>query len=426
MHKKHGREIGIQQSKHVAVAMRCAAAALLLLGLPWRAQAVVTVAVSGDGRYEYNSNVFDLPNGAPVVGTNDFQHSDNTYTYGAAADLTYLAGRQKLWLALSDNEFKYTHFTQMDHNEYLADLGLDWMLFTHLDGTLEVERDKSMVAFTDVQSSEFVQQVEQRENGKIGWNFIPDYRLEGTGTYRTVNQDYQFQPDLDLTEKSGAAALQYLGRAGLKAGFSFAYSKGQYSGPGAFINPDYTQKTYSLTANYQPTGRTTLNAILGYGDRKSDSATNSLSGFTGEIDYTAALTGKTSVGLLLSRAINAYVANISSEIDSTATVNVRWQTTYLLGVIATYSYMKRDLPGQGDIPGVDRLDHQQYVALNLDYTPLKWLEVRPYFRYQKRDSNFTGATFNGSVVGIYFAATWQNSRLPDYRIPTLNLPQLAH
>ena len=405
--------------RHVRHALIAAA----LLWAPWPCLAQVTVATSASARYEYDSNVFDLQNGYPVPGTTDFGRSDRLYTYGAALDLNYLSGRQNLFATLSDNEFHYDRFTQMDHNEYSFDGGLNWKLARTLDGTFEVLRNRSMVAFTNVDNAQFVLQTEQREVAKVGYEFIPDWRIEGTGNYRTVDQAFTDSPTLDLRESSGAVALQYLGRAGLTAGVSGGYAEGKYIGPSAALNPSYRETTVEVTSIYAPTGRSTINGALGYSDRTSASALNTIAGFTGEIAYDDKLTGKTSVHVQLSRAINSYIANVGSEIDGIAAFNVRWQTTYRLGIIAGYSWMTRELPGQGNAPlGGDRLDHLQYASLNADYEVLRWLSIKPYINYQTRKSNFIGGNFNASVYGIYFAVQWQNTAQPDLKIQRLNLP----
>ena len=400
------------------------AAVLLQAGPCW---AAVTVATSASARAEYDSNVFDLQSGSPVPGTTDFQRSDRLYTYGAALSVNYLWDRQKLFATLSDNEFHYDHFTQLDHNEYNLDAGLNWKLARLFDGTLEVQRNRTMVAFTNVNDAQFVVQTEQREAAKVGLQIMPEWRIEGSGFYRTAEQLFVNAPTLDLRESSATVAVHYLGRAGLTAGLSGGFTHGDYAGPSAALKPSYRQHTFSVTAIYAPTGRSTFNGVLGYSDRTSSSALNTISGFTGELDYDYQLTGKTSMHGQISRAINSYIANVSSEIDSTAAYSVRWQATYRLAVVAGYNWTTRELPGQGNL-GVDsnRSDHLQYVSLNMDYRPFRWLSLKPYLNYQTRNSNFIGGNFNASVYGILFTVQWQNQRQPDSSIQRLNLPTAIH
>jgi Putative beta-barrel porin 2 len=386
----------------------CLAVALLQSPLP--CIAAVDFSPSATARYEYNTNVFDLQGGYPLPGTTDYQHSDWLYTYGAALDADYLWDQQKLFTTLSTTEFHYNHFSQLDHNEYNLDGGLKWKLGRIFDGTLEVQRDRSMVAFTNVNNAQFVLQTEQRESALIGVEITPDWRLEGNGYYRTVDQDFIGAPTLNLDESLGQLTLKYLGRAGLTSGLSGSYVIGDYTGASAEANPSYRQTTVSLVATYEPTGHSTLKGAVGYSDRTSASALNEISGFTGEIDYNNQITGKTSIQLQLSRAINSYISNVSSEIDSIAALNVRWQATYKIGVVAGYSWTNREFPGQGDAPiGSDRIDHLQAVSIQVDYEPLRWLSIKPYINLQTRSSNFVGGDFNSTAYGVYFTVQRQKS-----------------
>ena len=383
--------------------------AVALLQLPWPCKAAVDIFPSATVRYEYDTNVFDLQRGYPVPGTSDLQHSDSLFTYGAALDADYLWDQQKLFAILSTTEFHYDHFGQLDHNEYNFDGGLNWKLGRILDGALEVQRDRIMVAFTNVNNAQFVLQTEQRESAKVGVELTPDWRLEGNGYYRTVDQVLMGAPNLDLNESLGQLALKYVGRAGLTSGLSGGYVTGDYTGASAASNPSYRQTNVALVATYEPTGRSTLNGALGYSDRTSSSALNEISGFTGEIDYQNQLTGKTSMQLQLSRTINSYISNVSSEIDGIAALNVRWQATYKIGVLAGYSWTNRELPGQGNAPiGSDRVDHLQYASIKVDYEPFRWLSIKPYINLQTRSSNFIGGNFNATVYGVYFTVQRQN------------------
>lgn len=396
--------------------------ATLFAQVPWPCLAAATIDTSATARYEYNSNVYDLQGGYPAPGTFDYQHWDTLFTYGAALDFDYLWSQQKLFATLSTTDFRYDHFTELNHNEYNLDAGWNWKLGRTLDGTLEVLRTHAMVPFTNVENAEFALQTEQRESAKIGDAISPDWRIEGSGYYHTIDQTFFNAPDIDLTESFGQVAVNYVGVAGLTSGLSAGYDAGKYTGASAASNPSYRQSTVALVATYEPTGRSTFNGALGYSDRTSASSVNAISGFTCKIDYVNALTGKTAVEIQLSRVINSYIANISSEIDSVAALNVRWQATYRIGVLAGYSWTNRDLPGQGNAPvGSERIDHLEYASIQMDYEPVRWLSIRPYINLQTRSSNFVGGNFNATVYGLYFTVQWQNQpqQNPKFQLPRL-------
>lgn len=390
-------------------------AAAILMQLPGPSLAADTIEASAVSRYEYDSNVFDLQGGHPVPGTSDFQHSDSLYTYGAGLDMNYLWSQQKLFAVLSVNEFRYDHFTQLNHREYTLDGGLNWKLGLILDGTLEVLRNDTMVPFSNVEIASFVLQTEQRESAKVGLEFVPDWRIEGSGRYRTIEQSSAGVPNLELTETFGQVALKYVGLAGITSGLSGGYTVGNYTGGDAAVsNQSYRQTNVDLVATYDVTGRSNFSGALGYSDRTSASAQNSISGFTGELDYNYRLTGKTSLQMRVGRTISSYVANSSSEIDTGAALTVHWQATYTLGIDAGYAWTTRDLPGQGDAPiGGERIDHDQLASIKFDYEPLLWLSIKPYVSLETRSSNFigenvVGANFNATVYGVNFTVRWQD------------------
>jgi hypothetical protein len=392
----------------------CVLAAALMVQVPRLSLAAETIVASAVSRYEYNSNVFDLQGANPVPGTSDFQHSDSLYTYGAGLDVNYLWSQQKLFAIMSFNEFRYDHFTQLNHHEYTLDGGLNWKLGLLLDGTIEVMRNDTMVPFSNVETASFVMQTEQRESAKIGFEFVPDWRIEGSGRYRTIDQSSATLPNLELKESFGEVGLKYVGRAGVTSGLTGGYTVGDYTGGIGLSDLSYKQTNVDLVATYDATGRSNFNGALGYSDRTSSSSLNSISGFTGELDYNYRLTGKTSMQMRVGRTINSYVANSSSEIDTGAALTVHWQATYTLGVEVGYAWTSRDLPGQGDAPlGGERIDHDQLATIKIDYEALQWLSIKPYVSLETRSSNFigeniVGANFNATVYGVNFIARWQD------------------
>jgi hypothetical protein len=127
------------------------------------------------------------------------------------------------------------------------------------------------------------------------------------------------------------------------------------------------------------------------------------------LDYTNQLTAKTSIKLGVNRIIGSYIFTTGSEIDTNASLTVNWQATYKIGVLASYLWTYRDLPGQGDAPlGSDRLDRLQYINVKLDYEIFRWLAVKPYINVITRSSNFVGGNFNATVYGVLVAVQWQD------------------
>jgi hypothetical protein len=239
---------------------------------------------------------------------------------------------------------------------------------------------------------------------------------------RKVDQPQTLAPDLSLTETSGQAAIKYTGTAGVTSGLTATYLKGSFSNTGPTVAPSYTQESAGLTATDVVTGLSTFRGQIGYTRRSSDSGNNNIGGVTGELDYQRALTGKTTVEADLTRAINVYLTNDASEIDSVAVLTATWQATYKIGVVLGYNFTYRQLPRQGDAygaggvivaTGTEQTEHLSTPSLAVTYTPVPWLVLKPYVNYQTRASqNFVGGDFNSTVVGVQFTLQLQRGVIP--------------
>src|SRR5271170_5919092 len=135
--------------------------------VPFAPRAELSTTASVTGQYEDNSNVYDLQHGYLVPGTTDYKQSDSDFVYGGSIQLKYLWSLQEFYALASGDEFRYDHFTQLNHNDYKLNGGWDWKAGLILDGTLDVLRSSTMVPFTDVMQSIVAVQTEQRETAKI-------------------------------------------------------------------------------------------------------------------------------------------------------------------------------------------------------------------------------------------------------------------
>jgi len=380
-------------------------AALAALALPIRAHAQFTGKASATGRFESNSNVFNLESGATQPGTNAYLRSDTYYAYGAEFDGNYLLGLQQFFATANTTEYDYHHFTELSHNEYKLDAGLNWKLGEPLDGKLEVTRTRYMVPFLDLSGSDLALSLatEQRETGQIGLKLSSDWRVEGSAFTSKIDEPIPQAPNQQLTQSSGAVSLEYLGIGALTSGLTAGYLSGDYSGSSGTMNTTFSQSTAGFLADYKH-NRTIFEGQVGYTQRVSASGGENTSGFTGLLEIKEQLTPKTGLTVKIDRAINNYVANSSSEIDSEAAAGINWQATYKLAVSLSYAFTYRAFPQQG-VNGYYQVDYQQYATMGINYQPLRWLLIRPYGNVQTRRSNYIGYDFNSTIFGVSITAT---------------------
>ena len=118
-------------------------------------------------------------------------------------------------------------------------------------------------------------------------------------------------------------------------------------------------------------------------------------------------TGKTSIGIILTRAVNTYITNSGSEIDNSAALSADWQATYKTGVAISYVWDYAELPGQRNRPfGSYRLDHIQTLSATITYQALRWLAIKPFANYRTRSSSYLGGNYDAWVLGVSLSLQW--------------------
>jgi hypothetical protein len=377
---------------------------ILLTAFSTQAYADINFGGAATASYEYNTNVFALPAGETAPGAS--RRSDWFQAYGGTLEANDLFGQDKLYATITGKDFRYDYFTDLDHVEYTLDGGLTWKSGSNIDGKFDVSRVRSMVPFAQLSQTEISILTEQKETGQIGWLFTPDWRIQGTAYYDTLDQPLVGAPSLSLAQTSGQLALQYVGLKGLTAGISGTHLSGRFGDSNSATNPNFDQETLEFVTKYKPTAASSFDGQVGYSRRTSQSLANTSSGVTGHLGFTDQLSPKTSVYVTLERDIINYITNTGSSLNTSAYGGVTWQATYRIAVNLDYGYTKSLLPDQGIAPNTTRIDHFQFYRLKIDYQPFKWLWIQPYIRGQYRHSNYAPAVFDASVYGVNFNVLW--------------------
>ncbi len=354
-----------------------------------------------DAAIEHDSNVFRASNSAAALLANgDPTLGDTDEKYIAGLDGTYLWSQQKLTAKVEGRRYDYNHFKSLNHNEYLAELSLDWVMSRFLDGRLDAHQERLMAPFALGNSTRLTINVDRLASADVDLNVNPSWRLIGGGFVHKLDSPLQNYPDFVQRDSNAHVGLDYLGVAKLTYGVRFDRNDGKFENA-QNVGP-YTQYTGALTGAYQVTGLTTLNAALGYSTREQTGVAGRVSGLTGMFAYSRQLTGKTRFSLSLTRAINSYLAAGGSEIDTTAGGELHWDATYKIHVELVYSYTRSVYVGQV-IPGSNangRVDRSPLGQIKISYSILRPLKLQFYANEQSRRSNVAIFTYNDTLFGL--------------------------
>lgn len=370
--------------------------------LPVPAVAQLSASPYLDARLEHDSNVFRVPNSeALIVANGDPTLADWDQKYIAGLNATYLWSQQKLTALLEVRKQDFQHFKDLNHYEYLADIGLDWKLTSLVDGLLDYRQEKYMAPFFLGNSLSLTLDLDRHIVGKANINVAPDWRIETGLSYRYLQAPLQFYPVFDQREFDTHLALDYLGGAYFTYGIAYDFISGAFDNAPNVGN--YTQNGLALTAKYTASALTTLNAQLGYSIRDQTNAGPSrVSAITGEFKYTRQLTGKTSVNLDLTRNVNSYLAAGASEVDTSINAGALWQATYKIGVDLNVGYTYSSFVGQA-ITGSNvngRVDRYPTQGVDVKYQILRHLWLKGYFNHSARSSTFDLYNFSDTIAGI--------------------------
>lgn len=375
------------------------AVSCLTLSTPIRADAVLKPYV--DAQVQHDSNVFRVPNTETLLLANgDGTLADTSETYRAGLDGTYEWGRQKFTATLEARHFNYNHYRDLNHYEYLADAGLTWQLTHLLDGTVDLRQERLMAPFALGNSTRLTIDVDRKAAATVNLHVTPDWRVDVGGYYHKLNSPLQNFADFVQHETNSHAGLTYVGLANLTYGIAFDHLDGRFENA-VGVGP-YKQDTVQLNASYKVSGLTTLQAAAGYTRRSQTGAGNNLSAFTGTLGYTRQLTGKTSLNLAVSRAVNSYLAAGSSEVDTSASAQVDWQATYKIDVALNYFYVRSVFAGQF-VPGSTtsgRVDKSPGGGLKITYRPVRLVQLQAYATQQSRRSTIELYRFNDVLYGL--------------------------
>ncbi|HME41148.1 MAG TPA: hypothetical protein VKG63_19490 [Steroidobacteraceae bacterium] len=357
-------------------------------------------------QYEHNNNVFALENSSQAVAASgDPTLGDSDLRTVGGFEEDYLWDRQRLFGIVEGRYIKYDHFGYLSHSEYLAKLDLDWKLFSFLDGTLLGSQERVMAPFAnrDTQTALAID-TDRHAIGKFNVRIAPEWRLETSVDYHDLDSPIQGFPNYGLTETTEHAAVKYLGFSSFTYGFSADYVDGRYRN--SPVVGTYTQTNLNLTMTYAATGLSSFNGAVGHTQRDQGQNQGNLSEVTGELGYMRQLSGKTSIHLDCTRAVNNYIGAGGSELDSAVNLTINYQPTFKTGMSIGVQRMWSNFLAQ-TVPGTDvlgRKDNTVAASFKMNYQALRWLLIQPYANYQRRNSNDDIFSYSGTIVGIQILA----------------------
>jgi hypothetical protein len=357
--------------------------------------------------YDENSNIFNVPDDRAVIAPDGTPTlDDSTVRYAGGLDINYNFGQQKAYIGAEARRVNYSTFTQFDHNEYSYSGGLNWKTARRFDGVLAVKQERIQESYADIGVTQLIDNTLRDANGQFNINIGSRWRTEFSYDTNDLKAPLPGQPDFGQKEWTATGRLKYTGRTGVSFGIADKYEESQVLGTIESANLRTTE--VGIFANYAPTDRMTFNATAGKTKQHRIETGDDISSSVWTVAIQRKLTGKTSLNLDFFRTLNTIASAGSSQIDTGGTIALNWNATSKTEVLVSYTKQSSrfKLPFLANVINPEREDDDQFGQININYLALPWLSIRPFYRYQKRDSSDARLTYDAKIVGITLLATF--------------------
>ena len=351
-------------------------------------------------RVLYDSNLFR-------VSGDVRDEDDDTITHlggGVEADLKL--SRQHLLLDLEVDRALYRDFNDLDHTRVDGRGTWAWQVGNLWSGNLGYGYKRRLSSFDE----QFVREKDMRTTNTgfldAGYQIHPDWRLSAGVVYNDVS--YQDRKRLDRDTTGGVFSVQYRNTRNSHVGVRVKYTDNDLREQevlGIKVNNDYTETEISGVFYWEVTGKSSLEANLGYTDQSFDELDDrDFQGTTGRLTYHWKVTRKTKLDFSVWRETSTRSDEISTYVlEKGVQLQPTWQATPKITIFGDVSYIDGDFKGQNEIVtalgGQRRNDDTWRYRIGTRWQPRQYMQFSLSYRRQERDSSIDAREFNVDQVG---------------------------
>jgi len=353
--------------------------------------------------------ISDSVNPQPIIGTNDRAVTVGQIGAGVQADLPL--SQQRILLDARVDNYTYSHFGNLGYTGYNAGAEWRWLAGENWRGSLGLRSRKYQSSFSDLQAP--IQDLisENYLFASAAYILTPRWRVRGAVDFYTYDHSNALRAPLNNDTTALTAGFDYVTPAENSLGGQVKYTTGRYPNGliavTSLIGGNYEEWETSGVAHWNVTGKTKLDARLGYTKRTYDQiAQRNFGGGTGRIDWDWYVGGKTLIAFAAWREIHSYQDVLASYVISKGIgIGPDWAPTAKLVFGARLFREDRSFRGDPNIlvnNGVQREDKFNGLRLAVGYTPIRAIELSANFDTGKRESNIAGRDFDYSAVSANF------------------------
>lgn len=345
-----------------------------------------------------------------------WQHDDNVLrsSQGALADRVWVAhaglrfdqtySLQRVELRADLDAYRYDRSSGLNFNalNYLA--AWHWAWGPRWSGRLASERRQWVDRLGDASANGLIRRSETSDLAQAQYRLSPSWRaLAGVYERRLDNTDPRgLEPD--STVRGGELGLRYLLPSDSSLAYRLRQGQGSYSGASVLAAVgDFTEREHVIDGSWAATGALRLQGQFGHLAREhAQEPGRDFSGWLGRLGAQWQITGKTTVYAGLMRELAAYQSLDASYYEGYRLfVSPQWQASAKTWLRVRLEQGERSY--KGALPGTlasGRQDRLSISSLELQWQPLRALNLMASIQRDERRSNIAGADFRARIFAL--------------------------
>ena len=385
------------------------AAGLVVSGAGW-AQATDrpwNVGVVQD--FTHNSNVYN-------TSTNSAGDTVSTTTLRGGLNLRF--GRQRAYANASALHQRYSDANARSHNGYTLGTGLDWSTVERLSGSFTLDANRRL---TDFNVGGIVPvtlaNIEQTKdfNARVRLGVVTLLAFEAGVGQRQVSFSAPEFASREYKQDNGSLGVTYRPSAILTLGTGLSVQRTRFlaAAPGQSAPDRSDRQDAYLSANWVPTGASTVNARVNFGKTEYERATAAdFSGITGSLSWAWRPTGRLGLTTLLSRDTGqesgflrlvegaAVSATDFSQVSNALSLQASYALTGKIGLTAGLTYTRRTLVD--GFTGVAGSDISKLASLGAIWAATRTMSLGCSAGYDSRSATGIGSdSFSNKRFGCF-------------------------
>jgi exopolysaccharide biosynthesis operon protein EpsL len=332
----------------------------------------------------YDNNLFRLADRTdPVAAIGSTKRGSTVTRFGAGLKGDVPVSRQRILFEALVEHREFSNFGFLDHNAYRLGAAWKWAAGPQWSGDIGYGKRRFLANLAELQAPIRDLITEDRAYASAGYRFSPRWRVRGGLESYDWKHDEPTRTALNNRTSSGTIGLDYVTPQENSIGGQFKYSYGDYPNreivAGSTVDNNFEEYESSAVAHWAVTGKSALDARLGYTSRRHDELPQrDFDGTTGRLSYDWFLAPKTLLNFSVWREIRSIEDVAASYVLAEGwSLGPAWAPTSKLVFQAKYLREERDYrgdPGFALTGGQRREDEFRGIRLAAGYNPRRNLQ----------------------------------------------------